>query len=147
MMPRDVKARAERARAARGADSIEWDGSNSSAITATTAEIFCVDALPAEQDAMVACLREWREQLGIDAHVHVIERSRLDQSSDIVSAVRSKVGFGGSSYERDVVAAVRSVGWTIIAIDRIDVDHDGEAQRWVDLRATDVIGQARRDTI
>lgn len=147
MMPRDVQARAARARAARGPDSIEWDGSNSSAITATTAEILCVDSLPAEQNAMVACLREWREQLGVDAHVRLIERSRLDQSDDIVSAVRRKLGFGGGSYERDVVAAVRSVDWTIIAIDRIDVDHDGDEQRWVDLRATDVIGQARRDTI
>jgi hypothetical protein len=144
--PREVEVRAATARDALGSDSIEWRGSNTSTITATTAEVLSVDALPLEQSGMVSVFEAWRALLGVDAEVHLIERSRLDSSSDVVSVIRSRLGVGAASYERDVVAAVRSVGWTIMAIDRIDLDQNGERQRWVDLRATDVVGQVHRDS-
>ncbi len=144
--PTEVDVRAAAARAALGADSIEWTDSGTSTITATTAEVLSIDALPLEQSAIVSVFEEWRALLGIDAEVHLIERSRLDPPSDVVSVIRSRLGVGAASYERDVVAAVRSVGWTIMAIDRIDLDQKGERQRWVDLRATDVVGQVHRDS-
>lgn len=146
VIPREVEVRAATARAALELDSIEWSESSPSTITATTTQVLSIDALPLEQAAMVSVFEEWRSLLGIDAEVHLIERSRLDPPRDVVSIIRSRLGVGAALYERDVVAAVRSVGWTIMAIDRIDLDQNGERQRWVDLRATDVVGQVHRDS-
>ncbi len=146
MTPKDLTMRVATARSALGPDAVEWRGSSGPTITATTAEVLCIDALPAEHAAMVSVFEQWRDVLDLDAQVHLIERTRLTPSGNVVTAIRSRLGLGCSPlFERDVVAAVRGVGWTIMAIDRIDVDENGERQRWVELRASDVVGQVRRD--
>lgn len=142
-----VHARAEAARRRPAAgDVIEYDGDNAHAVTATTCRVIAVGVLPDGQRALVDLLAGWREALDIDAELHLIDRTRPDVDDSVVSALRSRLPGGAVAYERDVVAAVREAGLTIVAIDRFDVRVDGELQRWVDLRASDVLAQAHRDS-
>lgn len=146
-MPDELARRGALARAELGAGSIEWSGSEAATIGSDTTDVLSVNSLPIEQSALLVVLHQWRRSLGTDAHIHLIERTRLDVSSAWIPTIRSRLGFGVEQFPRDVVAAVRRVGWTITAIDRLDVELDGERQRWVDLRATDVVGQVERETI
>ncbi|MDW3177123.1 MAG: hypothetical protein R8J94_07045 [Acidimicrobiia bacterium] len=144
-MPDEIARRGSLARAELGAGSIEWSGPKATTIGSDTTDVLSVNSLPIEQSALLEVLQQWRRSLGTDAQIHLIERTRLERSSTWISTIRSRLGLGVEQFERDVVAAIRQVGWTITAIDRIDVELDGERQRWVDLRATDVVGQVERE--
>lgn len=141
-----VEERASAARGALGEGGVEWERTGSSDISSTTRRVLSVDSLPSDHAAMLAVLGEWRSTLGIDAEIHLVERTRPDVEHVVVSAIRSRLPVGAAPFERDVVAAVREVGWTIVAIDRFDEKRDGIRQRWVELRATDVVAQVERES-
>lgn len=138
------RAVAARCRSASG-DVVEYDGGNAAAITASTGRVIAVGVLPEDQRELVELFADWRGVLDIDAELHLIDRTRPDVDPSMVSVLRARLPRGPVAYERDVVAAVREAGLTIVAIDRFDVRVGDEVQRWVDLRATDVLAQARRD--
>lgn len=142
-LPQELRERADAARAALGREGIEWTSSATPGLPATTSTVLSVASLPSTQRELVALFRSWTEQLDIEGEIHLIEQTRDQKRNPVLSALRTRRRNPVTS-DRDVVAAIRAVGWTVTAIDRIDVEHQGTPQRWVELRASDVAAQARR---
>jgi len=144
--PREVTDRADAARRRQTPGAVEWNQDGSALIESTTPQVLAVGQLPVRIDRLRDVLSQWRTILGADAELHLIERTRPDASQSAFDSVRSLIPGADPRFERDVVALVREFGWTVVAIERFDVEIDGQTQRWVDLRATDVVAQVRRES-
>ena len=136
----ELERRVAKARSELAADAVEWTRDGDEGLSATTSAVLCVDSLPDGDAEVMAVLERWKRVLPLDAELRLIERTRRE-SAGLGSLLPTR----HHPYRRDLVAAIRAVGWVITAIDRLDVTVDGSKQRWVDLHATDLREQVARE--